>query len=943
MTEGPIYNKYDFSSFSNYDEAISTHIHLDWSLDFDNQRLGGFVEHIIKVIKPNTTVVSFDTSKSINIIGDVKIDGIVVSFELSDLDAVLGRKLSISIPQELQYENATFTIKIDYFISSDASAIQWLPASATKGKKLPYVFTQSQAIHARSLFPCMDSPGVKTPYTARVIAPEWSTVLMSALRDSPSSTVPLTNPIPNPPSTSSFDFTQPIPMPAYLIALAAGNLASRDISGRVRIWSEPEVVDAAFFEFSETESFLSAAEDLTCPYPWTRYDVLCLPPSFPYGGMENPCLTFATPTLLAGDKSLADVIAHEIAHSWTGNLITNHTWDHFWLNEGWTVWLERKIVSAVKGREHGKLSSQIGWKHLKDDIARMGEDDPFTQLVWPLSGQDPDDAFSSAPYEKGFLFLSYLESLVGESWFLVFVKAYIERFQYSTITSGEFKDFFISFFEEFLSGSKKNNDQVTPGKSENGSGSSTSGASSKKKKKKSTSNSTHYHSTPPKHNSKSSHSGSAHKLEVPTVPVTPENAAATLAAINEINWEGFFLTPGVPKSDLDFTNSLSTDATNLASKWIVSSKTLVLPPTGTTGKEMTNWSSQQKCIFLESLLTYVEEEEEENSTFSSAFLATLDTVYAFTVVQNAEIKSRWQSLCLLCDEPKIVPAVVEFIKSQGRMKFVRPLYRQLRATSFGKQIAIDTFEANKDIYHPIARKMIATDLAKAAEADLSSPPVITQQLKSPEKSNESTSKPSATPQSVKKEESKQTTNGGSISSKQSEEHVTEVISHQTVVPRSLKSSSSTMAKTFIEQTGGNDRQTGSIQFSEEVNSPQMKLIPPPVTVPVTSNGSNNNVNPTTETPVTIPSPVRRLASFHHDEDPHSRSEDSIHFDIDQMVSASEDNDAKRDVTSKTTPSNAEQKQRSTPNKGSTKSSKGLVFAGFAVSVALIVLFEKFKK
>lgn len=183
---------------------------------------------------------------------------------------------------------------------------------------------QCEAIHARSLFPCQDTPAVKTPYSATVTAPSWCIALMSALQQGEGECDL---------SLRTVKWSQPVPVPSYLVALAAGELESREISPRVKVWAEPSVVDSAAFEFSETEAFLSTAESLTLPYVWGRYDVLCLPPSFPYGGMENPCLTFATPTLLAGDKSLADVIAHEIAHSWTGNLVTNCTWEHFWLNE----------------------------------------------------------------------------------------------------------------------------------------------------------------------------------------------------------------------------------------------------------------------------------------------------------------------------------------------------------------------------------------------------------------------------------------------------------------------------------------------------------------------------------------------------------------------------------------------------------------------------------
>jgi leukotriene-A4 hydrolase len=346
-----LYNKKDPSSYSNPTEAISTSIDLAWDINFDTQTISGSVEHSVTVVTEGASHVDFDSSK-INLVGDVLVNNAPGTFTAEPANKVLGTKISVDIPTELRKQGTTFTVKFNYFINTEASATQWLPASATKGQKHPYLFTQCQAIHARSLMPCQDSPGIKTQYTARITAPKWCTVLMSAIAESTTEEVADKN---------VFVWKQPNPTPAYLVALAAGRMESREISNRVRVWAEPEVVEAALFEFSETEEFVVAAEELTgCPYQWGRYDILCLPPSFPYGGMENPCLTFATPTLLAGDKSLADVIAHEIAHSWTGNLVTNHNWDHFWLNEGWTVWLERKIISKVrKNDEFGRLSSQV--------------------------------------------------------------------------------------------------------------------------------------------------------------------------------------------------------------------------------------------------------------------------------------------------------------------------------------------------------------------------------------------------------------------------------------------------------------------------------------------------------------------------------------------------------------------------------------------------------
>lgn len=355
--EKHLYNKKDPSSFSNPLEAVSTNIALDWDIDFDKQTISGSVEHTVRIVSDGASHVDFDSSK-INITGDVLVNGAAGTYTTAPTDKVLGTKIIVNIPENLRKEGSIFSVKFNYYITTEASATQWLDASATKGQKHPYLFTQCQAIHARSLMPCQDSPGIKTQYTARVTAPTWCTVLMSAIAQETKEQVAGKN---------VFYWKQPTPTSAYLVALAAGRMESREISHRVRVWAEPEVVEAALFEFSETEEFVQAAEALTgCPYQWGRYDILCLPPSFPYGGMENPCLTFATPTLLAGDKSLADVIAHEIAHSWTGNLVTNHNWDHFWLNEGWTVWLERKIISKVrKNPEFGRLSSQVSMLSVK--------------------------------------------------------------------------------------------------------------------------------------------------------------------------------------------------------------------------------------------------------------------------------------------------------------------------------------------------------------------------------------------------------------------------------------------------------------------------------------------------------------------------------------------------------------------------------------------------
>ena len=249
--------------------------------------------------------------------------------------------------------------------------------------------------------------------------------------------------------TTTYTWSQPLKCSSYLIAIAVGDLASREISPRCRVWSEPGMVAAAAFEFSQTEDFLTAAESIAGPYRWGRYDLLCLPPSFPYGGMENPCLPFVTPTLLAGDKSLADVVAHEIAHSWTGNLVTNATWTHFWLNEGWTRWFELSIMAKIQGDDrYFDLRASLGYEGLKADVARFVEagEGHLTALVPPLKGIDPDDAFSSVPYERGMNLLFHLQGRVGKDNFHAFFKAYVERFSSETVTSHAFRVFFTEHF-----------------------------------------------------------------------------------------------------------------------------------------------------------------------------------------------------------------------------------------------------------------------------------------------------------------------------------------------------------------------------------------------------------------------------------------------------------------------------------------------------------------
>ena len=315
---------------SNWRDAQATHASIEWRVDFDREVLKGAVTYDV-TNKSSASTFVVDTHSGLTI-HKAYVDNVEAEVLLGKPHAIFGVSAAVPLPPAKK----TCQVRFEYSTAPECSAAQWLSPAQTAGKKRPYLFTQSQAIHARALLPCQDAPGAKMSWDAVVDAPQWATALMSGLRADALPFIHKKCP-PVQDGYRSWFWKQPVPTSSYLIAVVVADLEARDISERCRVWSEPSVVDKALHEFSETEQFLRAAEDITGQdYVWKRYDLVCLAPSFPYGGMENPCLTFVTPTLLAGDRSLAGVVAHEIAHSWTGNLVTNATWEHFWLNEGWT-------------------------------------------------------------------------------------------------------------------------------------------------------------------------------------------------------------------------------------------------------------------------------------------------------------------------------------------------------------------------------------------------------------------------------------------------------------------------------------------------------------------------------------------------------------------------------------------------------------------------------
>jgi leukotriene A-4 hydrolase/aminopeptidase len=414
----------DPHSYSDLAQGRTTRLELSLAVDFDEKRLRG--EATLHLEGAAGGPLDLDT-RDLQIESVTDGGGAPLDWELAKPEGFLGSRLRIRLPEGAD------AVTVRYATSPEASALQWLEPALTAGKKHPYLFSQCQAIHARSMAPLQDTPEARVSYHAEITVSDPLVAVMSAApgekREGPS------------PGLSTFTFEMPQPIPPYLLALAVGNIASRDLGPRTRVYTEPEMLEAAAWEFAEVEGMLEEAEKLFGPYLWDRYDFLVMPPSFPYGGMENPRLTFLTPTLLAGDRSLVGVLAHELAHSWTGNLVTNSNANHFWLNEGFTVWSERRILEALKGPEAVALASALGRHALEEELARFGHDSPMTRLETDLAGVDPDEAYSQVPYEKGCFFLTLLEQTAGREAWDRFIRDYIEQYQFSTLDTAELESF----------------------------------------------------------------------------------------------------------------------------------------------------------------------------------------------------------------------------------------------------------------------------------------------------------------------------------------------------------------------------------------------------------------------------------------------------------------------------------------------------------------------
>jgi leukotriene-A4 hydrolase len=428
----------DPHSFARPAEAAVEHLKLDLTVDFPAKKLAGRAS--LRLANHGASRLHLDT-RDLDIRRVTLGDGPTEAKEakeakwtLGDVVPHLGQELTVEITPDTRW------VSVDYSTRPEAAALQWLSPEQAGGTQ-PFLFTQSQAILARTWIPLQDSPGIRMTYEATIRAPRELLAVMSA--ENPTAKT----------ADGIYRFRMPQAIPSYLMALSVGDLAFRPLgdppnglSQRAGVYALPTVVERAAWELADTPKMIAAAEKLYGPYRWGRYDLLILPASYPFGGMENPRLTFATPTILAGDRSLVSLVAHELAHSWSGNLVTNATWNDFWLNEGFTTYFERRIMEAVFGRTYEEMLASLGRQDLTDTVKELGAGTPDTHLRLALAGRDPDDGMTDIAYEKGALLLRTLEEAVGREAWDRFVRGWFESHAFQSATT----DGFLAYLQQNL-------------------------------------------------------------------------------------------------------------------------------------------------------------------------------------------------------------------------------------------------------------------------------------------------------------------------------------------------------------------------------------------------------------------------------------------------------------------------------------------------------------
>ncbi|GAB1315045.1 Leucyl aminopeptidase yscIV [Madurella fahalii] len=603
----------DPNTLSNYTEWRTKHTTANLKVDFTDKCLRGSVilELESQTDKASKEIVLDSSYLSVSC---VKLNSAPSQWEIKARTGPNGSPVHVSVPDGAS-KGEVVKLEIELTTTEKCTALQWLTPAQTSNKKAPFMFSQCQAIHARSIFPCQDTPDVKSTYDFIITSPH----------------VVVASGVPVPGATEDADgekvyrFQQKIPIPSYLFALASGDIVTAPIGKRSCVATGPKELEASQWELKDDmDKFLDAAERIVFPYRWGEYNVLILPPSFPYGGMENPIFTFATPTIISGDRQNIDVIAHELAHSWSGNLVTSCSWEHFWLNEGWTMYLERRIQASIYGSDaHFDFSAIRGWKALEEAIEEFGENHEFTKLCISHKGIDPDDAFSTVPYEKGFHFIYYLDRLVGRENFDKFIPHYFGKWANKSLDSYEFKDTFLEFF-------------------------------------------------------------------------SPPEYADLKDKISAIDWEGRFYNTGLPPKP-EFDTSLVDTCYELAEKW--KRKDFSPSPSDTS-----SWTGNQVLVFLNEVQDFEE-------PLTAAQSQQLGQVYGLSASKNAELKAAYYQIAMKAKDTSSYPGVAELLAEVGRMKFVRPLFRSLNKVD--RDLAVKTFEKNRDFYHPICRQLVEKDLGLA--------------------------------------------------------------------------------------------------------------------------------------------------------------------------------------------------------------------------------------
>lgn len=408
----------DWHTLSNADSVKVSHLHLDIDVSFEDKKIKGSAHWTFNNLKKGNSIV-FD-SQDLTVDSVILDDGSKAAFTLGKTDNILGTALRVPI------KATSKALTIYYQTGAHPIALQWLDPAQTFGKKKPFLYTQSESIYARSWIPCQDGPGIRYTYDATVKVPKGLLALMSAENPQQKS------------EDGIYTFKMDKPVPAYLMALAVGDIAFAPVDERTGVYAEPAILAKARKELEDMGTMVHTAEGLYGPYRWGRYDVLVLPSGFPIGGMENPKLTFCTPTILAGDKSLVNLIAHELAHNWSGNLVTNATWNDFWLNEGFTVYFERRITEATYDKDYVDMLWELGYQDMKAAVEELGAKSKDTWLKLDLKGRDPDVGLTDIAYEKGAAFLYLIEKTVGRENLDKFLRSYFDSHAFKTINTEQF-------------------------------------------------------------------------------------------------------------------------------------------------------------------------------------------------------------------------------------------------------------------------------------------------------------------------------------------------------------------------------------------------------------------------------------------------------------------------------------------------------------------------